>query len=97
MGLEDRDWLHEERAKKEAKTWKRPGRFMPPSASSSDNGGPIEGINRPVKQPTSPSYVHLQAQEILAARNSKSPPPRSLAVLLFMCLSVAVTALYLYF
>ncbi|WP_342245295.1 hypothetical protein [Pseudomonas sp. OTU5201] len=96
MGLEDRDWLHEERAKKEGKTWKRPGRFMPPSSIPQDSSS-VERISRPVKPRTSPSYVHLQAQEILDARNRKSPPPISLAVLLFVCLSVAVVALYLYF
>lgn len=108
MGLEDRDWVHEERAKKEGKTWKRPGRFMPPPKPDSEQpwtphpqselrAGTVQGDPRTPKQRSVPSYVHLQAQEILESRNRKSPPPFSLAVLVFVCLSVGVAALYLYF
>ncbi|UCO99576.1 hypothetical protein LF844_07135 [Metapseudomonas lalkuanensis] len=100
MGLEDRDYMHEERAKREGKTWTRPGRFTAPKPEQSDptvRTGNVQRDPRPPKQRTIPSYVHLQAQEILDARNRKSPPPFSLAVLLFVFLSVGVSALYLYF
>ncbi|MFC4859687.1 hypothetical protein ACS8MQ_00890 [Pseudomonas sp. MAHUQ-62] len=100
MGLEDRDYMHEERAKKEGKTWTRPGRFTAPTSEQADPAvrpGNVQRDPRPPKQRTVPSYVHLQAQEILEARNQKSAPPFSLAVLLFVFLSVGVAALYLYF
>ncbi|MCO6059837.1 hypothetical protein NG726_24645 [Pseudomonas sp. MOB-449] len=109
MGLEDRDWLHEERAKKEGKTWRRPGRFTAPKSEPepeqpwTQRSGPevrtgnVQRDSRPPKQRTIPSYVHLQAQKILEERGRKSSRPASLYVLLFLCLSAAVAALYLYF
>ncbi|MDT4814408.1 hypothetical protein FQZ97_474100 [compost metagenome] len=108
MGLEDRDWMHEERAKKEGKSWTRPGRFTAPKPEPKPEQpwaqrdkpdvrtGPVQRDTRPHKPRTIPSYVHLQAQEILEARNRKSTPPFSLAVLLLVFLSVGVGALYLY-
>ncbi|MDH4566196.1 hypothetical protein E8E95_05845 [Pseudomonas sp. BN414] len=95
MGLEDRDWFQEARAERDGKGWKRPGRFTAPKPDVST--GPVQRDPRPPKPRTTPSYVHLQAQEILEARNNKSAPPFFLAVLLFVFLSVGVGALYLYF
>ena len=97
MGLEDRDWFQEARAEREGKEWKRPGRFKPSDAPSSPKDTiPVERINRPTKSRTPPSYVHLQAQEILDARNSKAPPSFFVAAGLFVVLSIGVALFYLY-
>lgn len=95
MGLEDRDWFQEARAEQDGKQWKRPGRFTAPKPEVSTE--PVQHNPQPPKPRTPPSYVHLQAQEILEARKSKSGPPFSLALLLFAFLSVGIGALYLYF
>jgi len=98
MGLEDRDWFQQARAERDGKEWKRPGgRAKPADVSPAPKEkSPVERVNRPVKSPTPPSYVHLQAQEILDACNSKSPPSFFVAAVVFAVLSIGVALFYHY-
>ncbi|NHW03506.1 hypothetical protein [Stutzerimonas degradans] len=71
MGLEDREWYREElRQKGNKPSWDNFKADAPPKPSPSPESpqGEVTRIQRPEKIRTPPSYVHLQAQEILEAR-----------------------------
>ncbi|MBS4148793.1 hypothetical protein AUR61_011180 [Stutzerimonas balearica] len=70
MGLEDREWFREElRQQGKKPSWDN---FKADAAAKPKTPehprGEITRIKRPAKKRTPPSYVHLQAQEILEAR-----------------------------
>ncbi len=70
MGMEDREWYREElRQKGKKPSWDNFRADAAPKAQTTEPPrGEITRIKRPAKTRTLPSYVHLQAQEILDAR-----------------------------
>lgn len=90
MGLEDREWYREEMRRKGHKaSWDnfRAGDKVPPRPA--DQPQPA-----PAKRRTPPSYVQLQAQEILDARREKSAPPFRLAIYFFVAASLLVSGVF---
>lgn len=79
MGLEDREWWREERRQQGHKaSWDNFRAGAPRSPLPTDNEASSSGEKakeeRRTKPRTIPSYIHLQAQEILDARSSHSRP-----------------------
>jgi len=73
MGLEDREWRREElRQQGHKASWDNFRAGDPPPQPPKQQPSAVERIERPVKYRTQPSYVHLQAQEILDARSGGS-------------------------
>lgn len=70
MGMEDREWYREElRQKGKKPSWDNFRADAAPKAQTTERPrGEITRIKRPAKTRTPPSYVHLQAQEIIDAR-----------------------------
>lgn len=98
MALEDREWWREERRQQGHKASWDNFSAKPPSPKPDDtskNASSDERVERPIKQRTPPSYVHLQAQEILDARPKGSGAYSWLAIIF---VAVALNGLaYVYF
>lgn len=95
MGLEDREWRREElRQQGHKASWDNFRAGSPPPQPPKQQPSDVERIDRPVKSRTQPSYVHLQAQEILDARSGRSSYFWPVTV----CVSVVTAVLgYAYF
>jgi hypothetical protein len=95
MGLEDREWRREElRQQGHKASWDNFRAGGPPPQPAKQHPSDVERIERSVKSRTPPSYVHLQAQEILDSRSVRSSYFWPVTV----CASVFAVALgYAYF
>ncbi|TWC43087.1 hypothetical protein FBY03_101280 [Pseudomonas sp. SJZ079] len=99
MGLEDRErWRDERRQLGRKASWDYFGAGQPrPQAEDAGKISSVEDmdrVERPTKQRTPPSYLHLQAQETLGARSKGSGAYFWLAI---VCVAVILNGLaYLY-
>ena len=99
MGMEDREWYREElRQKGKRPSWDNfnAGKAQPHPSEAPVAEGEITRIPRPIKTTKPPSYVHLQAQEILDARAEAQRGSRwPMLLLSFFAISALGYAAYL--
>lgn len=90
MGLEDREWYREElRRRGQKSSWD--------NFSAKDKVPPRQPVQpkpSPAKPRTPPSYVHLQAQEILDARRENAGPPFRLAIYFSVAAALLVIGIF---
>lgn len=95
MGLEDREWRREELRQQGVKSsWDNFRAGGPPPQPLKQQPSDVERIKWSTKHRTPPSYIHLQAQEILDSRSDRSSYfwPVTICVSAF-----AVVLVYAYF
>lgn len=96
MGMEDREWYREEqRQTGKRASWDNFNVSKAKPSSPPPAEAEVTRIHRPAKKTTIPSYVHLQAQEILDARAEAQKGSRwPMLLLSFFAISAAAYAAY---